>query len=183
MLGFVSELLPEVEHLVVQREKELKRKLLAEIPRRTSDRIALKAQQQLEEERLEAVAREMQREELRRLQAEEEKEKQEELEKKRQRKREEALERRKAKEEAQQKQREEEDENWEKALSGELSGRRKAAIGAAENVSEDQLISRQFQLVEGRDEDLYTAMYKSESSLIDDNTTLSIICMCVCTCL
>lgn len=136
--------------------------MLAELPRRTSDRIALKAQQKLEEERLEAIAREMQREELRRMQAEEERERQEELEKKRQKKREEALERRKAKEEAQQKLREEEEENWEKALSGELSGRRRAAIGAAENVSEEQLINQQFQLVEGRDEDLYTAMYKSK---------------------
>lgn len=160
-LSLFLELLPEVEYLVHQREKELKKKLLAELPRRTSDRIALKAQQKIEEERLDAIAREMQREELRRLQAEEEKEKQEELERKRQKKREEALERRKAKEEAQQKQREEEEENWEKALSGELSGRRKAAIGA-ENVSEEALIHRQFQLVEGRDEDLYTAMYKSE---------------------
>ena len=39
-------------------------------------------------------------------------------------------------EEEQAKIREEEEKNWEKALSGVLSGRRRAAIGAAQNVSE-----------------------------------------------
>lgn len=41
-----------------------------------------------------------------------------------------------AQEEEQTKQREEEDKHWTKALSGELSGPRKAAIGAAQNVTE-----------------------------------------------
>ncbi len=59
--------------------------------------------------------------------------------------------------------RKEEEENWEKALSGELSGPRKAALGAAEGVSDAQRLSQelQMQLVADRDEDLYTAMFKS----------------------
>ena len=58
--------------------------------------------------------------------------------------------------------RQEEEDNWSKALSGELVGRRRAAIGAAENVSESQ-ISENWELLNvTRDEELYTAMYKSE---------------------
>ena len=104
----------------------------------------------------------MQREELRRLQEEEELAREEEVDRKRQRRLEEALQRKKHKEEQQQKLRQEEESNWEKAMSGELSGRRKAAIGAAENVSEVQKIADSLLLSEDRDLDLYTAMYKSK---------------------
>lgn len=102
----------------------------------------------------------MQREELRKLEAEEIRIKEEEAETKRQKRMEEALQRRKAREEQQEKQRMEEETNWEKAMSGELKGRRKAAIGAAENVSEVQM-AENFLLTE-KDFDLYTAMHKSE---------------------
>ena len=109
------------------------------------------------------MAREQQRLEFRRLQAEEEKARQEEADEKRRRKHDEAIQRRKQKQEEQARVRREEEENWEKALSGELSGRRKAAIGAAEGVSDTQRLSEQLQmqLVADRDEDLYTAMFKS----------------------
>ena len=109
---------------------------------------------------MEAMEREMQREELRKLDAEEMRVKEEEAETKRQKRMEEALQRRKAREEQQVKQRMEEETNWEKAMSGELKGRRKAAIGAAENVSEVQM-AENFLLTE-KDFDLYTAMHKSE---------------------
>ncbi len=105
--------------------------------------------------------RELRREELRKLDAEEEMEREEEAEKKRQKRLEEALQRRKTREEQQQKQRLEEESNWEKAMSGELKGRRKAAIGAAENVSEVQRLANDF-LMADKDFDLYTAMHKSE---------------------
>ncbi len=107
----------------------------------------------------------MQREELRQLEEEEELAREEEADRKRQRKIEEALQRKKKKEEEQQKLRQEEESNWEKAMSGELSGRRKAAIGAAENVSEVQRISDSLLLSEDKDLDLYTAMYKSKGNI------------------
>lgn len=86
--------------------------------------------------------------------------KEEEAEQKRQKRMEEALQRRKTREEQQEKQRMEEETNWEKAMSGELSGRRKAAIGAAENVSEVQRLAENF-LITDKEFDLYTAMHKS----------------------
>ena len=104
----------------------------------------------------------MQREEMRRIDEEEEQVREEEAELKRQHRMEEALQRRKLREEEQQKLRQEEESNWEKAMSGELSGRRKAAIGAAESVSEVQRMAEGFLLTEDRDFDLYTAMHKSE---------------------
>ena len=113
------------------------------------------------QERLEAMERERCREELRKLDAEEERAREEEAERKRQKRLEEALQRRKAREEQQQKLRQEEESNWEKAMSGELKGRRKAAIGAAENVSEVQRLTDDF-LIADKDFDLYTAMHKSE---------------------
>ena len=72
------------------------------------------------------------------------------------------MQRRKKKQEEQARVRKEEEQNWEKALSGELSGPRKAALGAAEGVSDANRLSEelQMQLVADRDEDLYTAMYK-----------------------
>ena len=103
----------------------------------------------------------MRRDELRRLEAEEESLKEKEAELKRQKRMEEALQRRKAREAQQEKLRMEEEDNWEKAMSGELSGRRKAAIGAAENVSEVQRLAENFLLTD-KDFDLYTAMHKSE---------------------
>lgn len=119
------------------------------------------------------MEREMCREELRKLEAEEERVKEEEAELKRQKRMEEALQRRKVREEQQQKQRIEEETNWEKAMSGELSGRRKAAIGAAENVSEVQRMAEI--LLTDKDFDLYTAMHKSElqwSTLVGCRTIL-----------
>ena len=44
-----SEYLPDIERIVQQREKQFKKKMLAELPRRTSDRIAIKAAQKIEE--------------------------------------------------------------------------------------------------------------------------------------
>ena len=99
-----------------------------------------------------AMDREMEREEMRKIDAEELRLAEEEADQKRQQRREEALQRRKSREEQQAKQREAEEENWEKAMSGELTGRRKAAI---ESAFTDTL------LVEERNE-LTTAMYKSE---------------------
>ena len=63
-------------------------------------------------------------------------------------------------EEEQKRQRIEEEEIWTKALSGELSGPRRAA----ENVTESQqMTERAWELLaEDRDADLYTAMFKSE---------------------
>ena len=46
-----SEYLPDIERTVQQREKQFKKKMLAELPRRTSDRIAIKAAQKIEEVR------------------------------------------------------------------------------------------------------------------------------------
>ena len=43
-----QELLPNVQYLFREREKEMKKKMIAELPRRTSDRIALKAQREEE---------------------------------------------------------------------------------------------------------------------------------------
>ena len=90
---------------------------------------------------------------------------QEEADEKRRRKHDEAIQRRKKKQEEQARVRKEEEENWEKALSGELSGPRKAALGAAEGVSDVQRLTEEFQLqlVADRDEDLYTAMFKSKT--------------------
>ena len=48
----LCELLPDVLKLIQVRERQYKMKLLAEIPRRTSDRIAIKAQQREEQVRL-----------------------------------------------------------------------------------------------------------------------------------
>ena len=48
MVSSPQELLPDVQYLFREREKELKRKMIAELPRRTSDRIALKAQREEE---------------------------------------------------------------------------------------------------------------------------------------
>lgn len=116
------------------------------------------------QERQEALIREEQRLEYRRLQAEEERAKQEEADEKRRRRHDEAIQRRKQRQEEQARVRREEEENWEKALSGELSGPRKAALGAAEGVSDSQLSEQlQLQFVADRDEDLYTAMFKSMS--------------------
>lgn len=112
------------------------------------------------QEQLLAIERELEREELRKINAEEEKQAEEEAEKKRQEKREEAIKRRKAREEQQARQREAEDENWEKAMSGELSGKRQAAIGASKNVTEVTLLGEQL-LAEAKNE-LDTAMFKSE---------------------
>ena len=109
-----------------------------------------------------ALEREMEREEMRKLEAEEQRQAEEEAEQKRQQKREEAIQRRKVREEQQAKQREAEEENWERAMSGELSGRRKTAIEAAKNVSEVTTFGDAL-LVEEKAE-LYTAMYKSKSS-------------------
>lgn len=115
------------------------------------------------QERQDALAREQQRLEIRKLEAEEERIRQEEADEKRRKRHDEAIQRRKQKQEEQAKARKEEEENWEKALSGELSGPRKAALGAAEGVSDAQRLSQelQMQLVADRDEDLYTAMFKS----------------------
>ena len=44
-----AEYLPDIERLAQQREKQFKKKMLAELPRRTSDRIAIKAAQKIEE--------------------------------------------------------------------------------------------------------------------------------------
>lgn len=103
----------------------------------------------------------MEREEMRKYEAEEQRLADEEAEKKRQQRREEAIQRRKAKEEQQAKQREAEEENWEKAMSGELTGRRKAAIVSAKSVS---TVSAAFgeTLLEDEKNELNTAMYKSE---------------------
>lgn len=112
----------------------------------------------------------MQRQELRQFEEEEQRAKEEVVERKRQKRMEEAVQRRKFKEEQQEKLRIEEESNWEKAMSGELSGRRKAAIGAAENVSEVQRLAEDFMLTD-KDFDLYIAMHKSKwphtSKLVD----------------
>jgi hypothetical protein len=76
-----------------------------------------------------------------------------------------------AREEEQVKVREEEEKNWQQAMSGELSGPRKAALGAAEGVSEvikavegegglDDLA-----MEDDKEEFLYTAFYKILSGL------------------
>ena len=114
------------------------------------------------QDKYEAIEREMQREEIRSLLEEEERVKEEEADRKRQKRLEEALQRRKTREEQQEKQRLEEEGNWEKAMSGELSGRRKAAIGAAENVSEVQRLAEEDFLIVDKEFDLYTAMHKSK---------------------
>lgn len=44
-----SEYLPDIEKNVQLRDRQYKKKLLAEMPRRTSDRIAIKAAQKIEE--------------------------------------------------------------------------------------------------------------------------------------
>ena len=112
------------------------------------------------QDKLMALDREFEREEMRKINAEEQRQADEEAEKKRQERREEALQRRKAREEQQAKQREAEEENWEKAMSGELTGRRKAAIGASKSVSEVTLLGEQ--LLAEEKNDMYTAMFKSE---------------------
>ncbi len=118
-----------------------------------------------------AMDREMEREEMRKLESEEQRIADEEAEQRRQQKREEALARRKAREEKQAKQREAEEENWEKAMSGELTGRRKAAIVSAKNVSTVNAFADTV-LVEERNE-LTTAMYKSELACRE------VLCVCV----
>lgn len=152
------ELLPEVLYLLQQKEKIFKRKLLMELPRRTSDRIAQKALK-IEEERYDALEREIQREEQRKEEEEEKAREEEEAEKKHQEKMAEVIQRRKARKEEQEKQRQQEEENWSRALSGELSGPRKAALGAVQGVVQTQ------HLIEAKDEDLYTDMYKALNGL------------------
>ena len=44
-----TEYLPDIERIEQQRERQFKKKMLAELPRRTSDRIAIKAAQRIEE--------------------------------------------------------------------------------------------------------------------------------------
>ena len=51
LLRSLEALLPDVLWLLQQQEKEFKKKLLAELPRRTSDRIAIKAAQKEEQVR------------------------------------------------------------------------------------------------------------------------------------
>lgn len=102
----------------------------------------------------------MDREEMRKLDAEDQRLADEEAEQKRQQRREEALAKRKAREEKQTQQREAEDENWEKAMSGELTGRRKAAIESEEHVSSVNAFADT--LLVGERNELTTAMYKSE---------------------
>ena len=46
-----TEYLPDIERIEQQRERQFKKKMLAELPRRTSDRIAIKAAQRIEEVR------------------------------------------------------------------------------------------------------------------------------------
>ena len=67
-------------------------------------------------------------------------------------------------EEEQERVRKEEEENWSKALSGELSGPRAAALGAAESVSANVEggVPEFLTFEEDKDEDMYTAMFKSE---------------------
>ena len=42
-LYYQIEILPEVEYIYLLREKQLKKRMLQDMPRRTSDRIAIKA--------------------------------------------------------------------------------------------------------------------------------------------
>ena len=44
-----TDYLPDIEKISQQRDRQCKKKLLAEQPRRTSDRIAIKAAQRIEE--------------------------------------------------------------------------------------------------------------------------------------
>ena len=74
-----------------------KKKMLMEVPRRSSDRLALKALQKEEGERQEALEREKQREEQRKFEAEEAARKEEEAIRRRERQREEAIKRRRGK--------------------------------------------------------------------------------------
>ena len=71
-----------------------KKKMLMEVPRRSSDRLAQKALQKEEEDRQEALERERQREEQRKFEAEEAAQKEEEAIRRRERQREEAIKRR-----------------------------------------------------------------------------------------
>jgi hypothetical protein len=155
-----NELLPDVMYNLQQKEKIFKKKLLAEMPRRTSDRLAQKAILR-EEEIMEASIRETQREEQRKLEAEEQAIREEEAERKHRVKMEEIMKKRKAKEEEQAKQRQEEEKNWSLAMSGELSGPRQAALGAVQGVVETQHLID----VDDKDEVLHTAMYKVISGL------------------
>ena len=79
-------------------------------------------------------------------------------------------------EEEQERVRKEEEENWSKALSGELSGPRAAALGAAESVSANVEggVPEFLTFEEDKDEDMYTAMFKSEC--------VCVLCVCVCVC-
>jgi len=65
-------------------------------------------------------------------------------------------------EEEQERVRKEEEENWSKALSGELSGPRPAALGAAESVTANVVgeVPEYLRIEEERDEEMYTAMFK-----------------------
>lgn len=107
------------------------------------------------QERHDALEREIQREEQRKQEEEERLKMEEEAEKKHQERLEEVIKRRKAKEEKQQQLRQKEEQNWSLALSGELSGPRRAAIGAVQGV-----VQTQSELMEEKDIDLYTDMYK-----------------------
>ncbi len=107
------------------------------------------------------MKREIQREEQRQQDEEERVKMEEEAEKKHQVRLEEVIRRRKAREEKQQQQRQKEEQNWSLALSGELSGPRKAAIGAVQGV-----VLTQHELMEDKDEDLYTDMYKGTITII-----------------
>ena len=59
----------------------------------------------------------------------------------------------------------EEDENWSKAMSGELSGRRKAVEHGMEGVGLGAGLPEGWPLLTGdKEEELYTAMFKSEEA-------------------
>ena len=64
-----------------------------------------------------------------------------------------------AREEEQARNRQAEEENWSKALTGELSGRRKAAIGAAQGMDGTQQL---FEDITDKEGDLLTTMFKGE---------------------
>ena len=85
-------------------------------------------------------------------------------------------------EEEQERVRKEEEENWSKALSGELSGPRAAALGAAESVSANAEtgVPEFLTFEEDKDEDLYTAMFKSECVCVWC-VHVSVVRVCVCT--
>ncbi len=87
-----------------------------------------------------------------------------------------------AREEEQVRVRQEEEEVWSKALSGELSGPRKAAIGAAENVTGVQIEEPWDLITADKDDDLYTAMFKSTCVCVCVCVCVHACCVCVCAC-